>query len=70
LKNLSDAPLMGRLLTLPTNNRLCWKGLTGTNTLAYYEKSELTAVKSFLTLATGASIIELLFFVKNMEKIS
>jgi hypothetical protein len=29
----SGAPLKGR----PTNIRLGWKGLPGTNTLAYYE---------------------------------
>jgi len=27
--------------------------LTGTNTLAYYENSQLTAVKSVITLAPG-----------------
>jgi hypothetical protein len=27
----------GRLLALPTNIRLGWKGLPGTSTLAYYE---------------------------------
>ncbi len=30
MKNLPDAPLLGRLLVLPTNNRLGWKGLPGT----------------------------------------
>ncbi len=30
-----------------------------TNALAYCEKVELTAVKSFLTLATGVNIIKL-----------
>jgi len=29
---------------------LGWKGLPGTNTLAYYEKVQLTAVRSFITL--------------------
>jgi hypothetical protein len=29
----------GRLLILTTNIRLDWKGLPGTNALAYYEKS-------------------------------
>ncbi len=27
---------MGRLLAVPTNTRLGWKGLPGTNTLAYF----------------------------------
>ncbi len=34
-----------------TNNRLGWKGLPGTNTLAYYENSKITALKSFITSA-------------------
>jgi hypothetical protein len=32
---LSDASLLGRLLPSPGNIRLGWKGLPGTNTLAY-----------------------------------
>jgi hypothetical protein len=28
---------LGRLLAFPTNTGLGWKGLPGTNTLAYYE---------------------------------
>jgi hypothetical protein len=39
------------LVALPTNNRLGWKGLPGTNSQAYYENSHLTVLKSFLTLA-------------------
>jgi hypothetical protein len=34
---VENAPLRGRLLTLDTYIRLGWKGLPGTNTLAYYE---------------------------------
>jgi hypothetical protein len=33
MKHLSGAPLYGRLLALPTNIRLGWKGSPGTNTL-------------------------------------
>jgi hypothetical protein len=47
---------------LPANIRLCWKGLPGTNALAYYEKSLHTAVKSFITLAPGVNPINILFF--------
>jgi hypothetical protein len=32
VKQLSGAPLLSRLLALPANNRLNWKGLPGTNT--------------------------------------
>ncbi len=38
-------------LALPANIQLGWKGLPGTNALAYYEKSELMSVKSFITLS-------------------
>ncbi len=34
-----EAPLWGRLLALPTNITLGWKGLSGINTQAYYELS-------------------------------
>ncbi len=37
---------------LLANIRLSWKGLPGTNTLAYYENSQLTVIKSFIILAT------------------
>jgi hypothetical protein len=38
LKHLSDTPLKGRFLALPTNIRLGGKGLPGKNALANYEK--------------------------------
>jgi hypothetical protein len=37
--HLSGAPLHGRLIALPTNIKLGWISLPGTNTLAYYEYS-------------------------------
>ncbi len=49
-QNFRCSPL-GQALASPTNITLGWKGLPGTNALAYYEKSELTSVKSFTTLA-------------------
>ncbi len=39
----------GYAFTLPTNFRLNWVGLPETKTLAYYENSLITAVKSFVT---------------------
>jgi hypothetical protein len=55
---LSGAP--GRLApALLTNIRLAWKGLTGTNTLAYYENSSITKVKSFITMCSGVNLIKL-----------
>jgi hypothetical protein len=35
---------------------LNWKGLLGTNTLAYYELSQITAVKSFIILCPGVML--------------
>jgi hypothetical protein len=37
VKHLSNAPLQGSLLASPQNIRLDWKGLPGTNTIAFYE---------------------------------
>ncbi len=54
MKQLAGAPLQGWLLDLPINIRLGWKGLPGSNAPAYYEKSELTDIKSFITLAPGS----------------
>jgi hypothetical protein len=39
VENLSSPPLLGRLLALSEKIRLGWKGLTRTNTLAYYENT-------------------------------
>ncbi len=52
-KHPSGAPLKGRLLALPTYNRLDWEGLPAGNTLAYHKNSQHTSVKSFITLAPG-----------------
>jgi len=37
VKHFLGAPLLGRLLTLPTNTRQGWKCSPGTNTPAYNE---------------------------------
>jgi hypothetical protein len=42
--------LWGRVLALPANNRLGCEGLPGT--LAYYENTSITDIKSFITLAS------------------
>jgi hypothetical protein len=49
------------LLALATKYRVVWKGLPRANTLAYYENSYLTAVKSFITLTLGAGVDKLMF---------
>ncbi len=49
------------------NIRLSWKGLPGTNALAYYEKVQLMAVKSFITLETVCGTqFGLLFVLANL----
>jgi hypothetical protein len=52
----------------PTNIRLGWKGLPGTNTLAYYENPNIRAVKSFIEL-TPVYIITLITAVINSVSI-
>jgi hypothetical protein len=41
---------VGQALELLTNIRPSWKGLPGTDTLAYDEHFKITSVKSFITL--------------------
>ncbi len=43
---------------LPINFRVIRKGLLGTNTLAYYKKSKVMDVKSFITLGSGHKALE------------
>ncbi len=44
-EHVKGTSLKGRLLALPTNIRPGWNALPGTNTLAYYEHSQITDVK-------------------------
>jgi hypothetical protein len=54
----SEAPFMCFwLLALSANIRIGWKGLRGTNTLAYYEKSKIAAVKSFIGFSPAVSCL-------------
>ncbi len=41
---------LGKSPALPTNIRLDWRGLAGTNTLAYYEKSVNYGSKRFYSI--------------------
>jgi hypothetical protein len=50
---------IGRLVALSTNIRLGWKGLSVTNTLAYYQHWQITAVKSFITSSPRANVLKL-----------
>jgi hypothetical protein len=46
-----------KALASPATIRLSWKGLQGKNTLSYHENLYITAVKSFIGLAPGGTII-------------
>jgi hypothetical protein len=68
VKNLSGAPHYGKLLALPMSIRLGWKGLLGTDTLAYYENSQITDMKSFITLAPGFNVTKLFYLITDAPK--
>ncbi len=50
-------------LSLTENIRHGWKGLPGTNTLNYHENPQITTVKSFIGLASGACTTKCYSFV-------
>ncbi len=50
----SEASFRCSTLDLLANDKLDWKGLPGTNTLAYYENPYITTVKRFIGLAPGS----------------
>ena len=49
----------GSLLVLPTNIRLGLQSIKVANTLAYYDTAIITAIKSFIVQAPGASVKKL-----------
>jgi hypothetical protein len=51
--------LLDQAPALLTNLRLGWRGLPGTNTLAYYKNSLIADRKSFITLASDLNVIKL-----------
>jgi hypothetical protein len=53
LDYLPGAPINGRLQALFTNIILGWKGLPGTNSLAYLKIFKLCKKKRFITLVPG-----------------
>jgi hypothetical protein len=59
VKHLSGALFYGRILALPTNIRLGWKGLPETNTLITKVR-KLRTEKSFITLGPGPNAINFL----------
>jgi hypothetical protein len=67
LKHLSGAPLWVRLLALPTNIRLDWKGLPGTNTLAYYKKIITYVRKKFYNIGSSEKT-QKIFLQQNQKR--
>ncbi len=55
----SGAPKRFFTLALCANIVLGWKGLPGTNTLAYYGHSYISDMKSFITLVPGPNVKKL-----------
>jgi hypothetical protein len=53
-----------KALALPANTKLGWKGLSGTNTLAYYRQQN-TAVISFMIKAAGLTLAAVWMLVNN-----
>ncbi len=58
---------MGKFLTLLANIRLGWKGLLRTNTLAYYERLQITDVKSFITMGPEGNRTNFIWKRQNLE---
>jgi hypothetical protein len=54
LKDASLSPAMAFV----TNIRIGWRGLPGTNAVAYYENTSITNVKSFIIFCPGPNVIK------------
>ncbi len=50
LEHLKKVPLLGKLLALPTNIRLGWKGYLVTNTLADYYNIKIVDINDLMHL--------------------
>ncbi len=62
VNHLSNEPLQGRLLALPTNIKLGQKGLTGTNTLTYYNKFVNKKCKKSYNIGARPQYTKIKFF--------
>ncbi len=67
-RDKGGAPLLGRLLSLPTNIRLGWKGLSKTSTLADYKHSSITDAKSYMTLGLAYYATDLITTAKSIVR--
>jgi len=48
-----------------SNSKLSWKGLLGTDALAYFNRISVTKKKGFITLTSGTNVIRLFTFAIN-----
>jgi hypothetical protein len=58
VEHLKDASL-GQALALSTNISIGWKGLPGTNPIAYYKELQIMDIKRFITLGFGRKVIKI-----------
>ncbi len=56
MKNLLGAPFQDKLLALPRNIRIGWRGLSRTNTLAYCKKFIIDGLKKFYNICPWLTI--------------
>jgi hypothetical protein len=57
VEHLKDTSL-SQVLASVTDIRIGWRGLPGTNTVAYYENTSITNVKSFIIFSPGPNVIK------------
>ncbi len=50
-----------------TNIRLNWKGLPGTNAVAYFVAASVTEEKSFIKIKIGVNVKKLFFSITDKE---
>ncbi len=66
-----QGPSLRQALALFAIIRLGWKGMPGTNTIAYYESLQITDRKSFITLgldvSTGSEYVLKLKFSEKLK---
>ncbi len=59
--------LFGKAVAFIANIKLGWKGLTKTNTLAYYQHLLIMDIKSFITLGPSVNVIKLFSSANKLE---
>ncbi len=62
MEDLSDPSLLGKLLVLPANVRLDWKGIARYKHSILFGLAVCNKEKCFITLTTGVNVIKLFSF--------